>query len=138
MKDKKKINEIIPGFFLHDLVQVIIGATILAIPVGFTQEVWDFSVGLPFINVAGIFFISVLFIGIFTYYHYHNLSVKKHWRIFIKRVSLTYIFSFITVYIILALIDKASLYEDFIISLKRVIIVTLPASMSAAVADTIK
>jgi uncharacterized membrane protein len=132
----RKIDDI-PGFFMHDLVQVIIGSTLLAIPVGFTTEVWDFSEQLPFTNILGLFIISVIFISIFTYYHYHGANIKKHWIIFTKRVILTYIFSFIAVCIILALVDKVSL-TNFIISLKRVIIVTLPASMSAAVADTIK
>lgn len=134
MKNKR----FIPGFFLHDLVQVIIGATILAIPVGFTREVWDLSFELPAVNVLGIFIVSVVFISIFTYYHYHNISVKKNWKLFIKRVSLTYVFSFITVWILLILIDKAPLSQDLVISFKRAIIITLPASMSAAVADTIK
>ncbi|NCO11334.1 hypothetical protein CO038_02955 [Candidatus Pacearchaeota archaeon CG_4_9_14_0_2_um_filter_39_13] len=133
-----KNKRYVPGFFIHDLVQVIIGATILAIPVGFTQEVWEFSIDLPIINIVGIFIVSVIFISIFTYYHYHNISVKKNWKLFIKRVSLTYVFSFITVCILLILIGGASLYSDLIISLKRAVIVTLPASMSAAIADTIK
>lgn len=131
-------DKYIPGFFLHDLVQVIVGATILAIPVSFTQEVWEFSVELPIINIIGIFFVSIIFISIFTYYHYHNISVKKNWTLFVKRVSLTYVFSFITVCILLILIDKAPIYQDLAVSFKRVILVTLPASMSAAIADTIK
>ena len=132
------IKDEAPGFFLHDLVQVIIGATLLAIPVGFTQEVWNFSAELPAINVWGIFIVSILFIGIFTYYHYHSISVKKHWGTFVKRVSLTYITSFIVVCILLVLIGKASLYGDLVVSLKRVVIVSLPASMSAALADKIR
>ncbi|MEK6914367.1 MAG: DUF2391 family protein [Nanoarchaeota archaeon] len=132
-----KKDDYIPGFFMHDLVQVIVGSTLLAIPVGFTTEVWNFSEQLPFINVLGIFIISFIFISIFTYYHYHGASIKKYWIIFTKRVILTYIFSFIAVCIILGLVDKISII-DFVISLKRIIIVTLPASMSAAVADTIK
>ena len=107
-----KNKRYVPGFFIHDLVQVIIGATILAIPVGFTQEVWEFSIDLPIINIVGIFIVSVIFISIFTYYHYHNISVKKNWKLFIKRVSLTYVFSFITVCILLILIGGASLYSD--------------------------
>lgn len=132
-----KTTENIPNFFMHDLVQVIVGSTLLAVPVGFTVEVWNFSEQLSFINIFGIFIISVIFISIFTYYHYHGASIKKHWLIFTKRVILTYIFSFIAVFIILVLVNKVS-FSDFIISLKRIIIVTLPASMSAAVADTIK
>lgn len=34
----EKIDSV-PGFFMHDLVQVIVGSTLLAIPVGFTTEV---------------------------------------------------------------------------------------------------
>jgi len=133
-----KIKNKAPGFFLHDLIQVIVGATILAIPVGFTQEVWELSIELPFFNIIGIFITSIMFISVFTYYHYHNVSVKKNWKVFVKRVSLTYVFSFATVCVLLGLIDKVSLYQNLIVSLKMAVIVTLPASMSAAVADTIK
>lgn len=131
-------KEIVPGFFLHDLVQVIIGATILAVPVGFTEEVWNLSAVLPAVNIIGILAISIIFVSIFTYYHYHHISVEKYWKVFIKRVSLTYAFSFITVCILLILIGKASLSSEIIISLKRAVIVSLPASMSASIADTIK
>lgn len=133
-----KKNNFVSGFFLHDLVQVIIGATILAIPVGLTKEVWELSLELPFINVFGIFIVSILFVGIFTYYHYHNISVKKHWNIFLKRVFLTYLFSFITVCVLLILIDKSYIYQDFFVFIKRIVIVSFPASMSAAISDTIK
>ena len=128
----------IPKFFMHDLMQIIVGSTLLSIPVGFTEEIWSLSEELPFMNILGIFIISIIFISIFTYYHYHGSSVKKHWMTFTKRVVLTYIISFIAVCIIMALIGKVSIFTNFIISLKRIIIVTLPASMSAAVADTIK
>src|SRR3989338_10921868 len=115
----RKVDDV-PGFFMHDLVQVMIGSTLLAIPVGFTTEVWSLSEELPFINILGLFIISVIFISIFTYYHYHGANIKKHGLIFTKRVILTYIMSFIAVFIILLLVDKVS-FTNFIVSLKRVI-----------------
>lgn len=136
-KTTRSNGEIIPNFYFRDLIQVIIGATILALPVGFTEEVWNLGENLPFLNVFGILILSIVFISIFTYYHYHHISVKKHWTEFLKRVSLTYLFSFMVVATILIL-TKIVDWQNFIVSVKRVILVTFPASMSASIADTIK
>ena len=134
------IGPILEGFYLHDLVQVIVGATLLAIPVGFTQEVWEMGEKLPLINVGAFFLMAVTFISIFTYYHYHSHheKVNKRWPAFIKRVLITYLFSLITVGIILTVIDQAPWQLDLFLAIKRVVIVAFPASMSAAVADTLK
>ncbi len=138
---KKKIEiveEIAPDFHLNDLMQVIIGATILAIPVGFSSEVWKISETIPIQNVAAIIGLSLMFLGIFTYYHYHNkLSVTKHWNVLVKRTLFTYIVSFLVVFVILTLIQKVSIF-DLAIGLKRTVLITLPSSMSATIADTLK
>jgi uncharacterized membrane protein len=125
-----------------DALQVIIGASILAIPVGFTEEVWKLGQDLPLINALGFLALSIFFIAFFTYYTYHRRHHKEnipgHWPVFVKRVLATYIFAFIIVSIILVLIQKSYLSAEFLVALKRSIIVTFPASLSGAIADTIK
>ncbi len=125
-------------FYPRDVLQVIVGASILAIPVGYTEETWHLGETLPLPNVLGFLIISILFIAAFTYYNYYRHSFRKHQNEFYKRVVVTYIFSFIIVAIILTLIQKAPWQMDYLLAFKRVIIVSFPASMSAAIADIVK
>lgn len=126
-------------FHPKDLLQVIIGASILAIPVGFTEETWRLGDTLPFINILGIILLSLLFISAFVYYNYHrHHKFKKHAGEFLERVVSTYIFAFLVVAIILTLIERAPWFFDIVLALKRIAIVTFPASMSAAIADVLR
>jgi len=144
-KDEKDtlLNEILPHKFnLRDFLQIVIGASILAVPVGFTEEAWRLGESLPLLNVIGLLILSVIFMAAFVYYHYHSSyrihGVNGRWDQFGKRVFWTYAGSFIIVAIILTLIDKTPWITDLTLAIKRVIIVTFPASMSAVIADTLK
>ena len=141
-KEEEFLQRIIPPikleFNLKDLFQVIVGATILAVPVGFTQEVWDLGSSLPMLNIFGIFALSLIFISSFVYYHYYRGRAKYHFSQFTKRIFFTYFFSFIVVGIILYLIQIAPWQTNLLLAIKRTVLVTLPASMSATVADTLK
>ena len=143
MKTKIKLNESVDPFFhefhLKDVLQVIIGASILAIPVGFTREVWEFGETLPIANIFGFIFLSLLFISLFTYYHYHKEhGIKKYPKHFTKRIVLTYFLAFFVVAILLTLIQKAPWQTDLVLTFKRIVLVTFPASMSGTIADAIK
>ncbi|MBN2112047.1 DUF2391 family protein [Candidatus Woesearchaeota archaeon] len=125
-------------FRLKDVMQIIIGSAILAVPVGFTEETWRLGETLPFLNVFGLMAISILFISLFTYYHYYRNHMREHWDEFAKRVISTYLVAMIVVAVILALIQRTPWTIDLTLAFKRIVIVAFPASMSAAVADTIK
>ena len=140
---KNILKEVVDPFFhefhLKDVLQVIIGASILAVPVGFTKEIWELGGLLPIANIFGFIFLSLIFISLFTYYHYHREhGLKKHHKHFIKRVVFTYTLAFFVVAVILSLIQKAPWQTDGVLAFKRIVLVTFPASMSGAVADTIK
>lgn len=135
----KVIDPFFHEFHLKDVLQVIIGASILAIPVGFTREVWELGELLPIANILSFILLSLLFISLFTYYHYHReQGLKKHHKHFTRRVVLTYFLAFFVVAIILTLIQKAPWNENWILALKRIALVTFPASMSGTIADAIK
>jgi uncharacterized membrane protein len=121
-----------------DMLQVVVGASILAIPVGFTEETWRLGEHLPFANIIALLAMSLLFISAFVYYNYHSENVSVSWEHFIARVIATYIFSFAVVALLLGIIQVTPWATDWALALKRVIIVTFPSTMSAAVADTIK
>jgi len=125
-------------FHIKDLLQVIIGATVLAIPVGLTEESWGLGQSLPMSNIFLLLFVSLAFISAFVYYNYYTTHMETHWDEYLKRALATYIVSFIVVTILLVIIQRAPWMTEPLLALKRTIIVTLPASMSAVVADVLK
>lgn len=134
---KKKAAPLKIKFYLKDVVQVMVGASILAVPVGFTEETWRLGETLPMGNILGLFALSILFISLFAYYNYYRKNIKEHYIEFFKRVLSTYFISFILVTLLLVIIQRAPWQTEWILALKRTIVVTFPASMSAAVADMI-
>lgn len=121
----------------RDVMQIIVGASILSVPVAFTQETWDLGRDLPLGNVFTLAGISILFIALHVYFNFYRRYLKDHVYEYIKRVGAIYLLSFIIVGVLLTLIEKAPWQQDFLLALKRTIIVTFPASMSAAVSDGI-
>ena len=135
----KIISPLMVEFYPRDLIQIIVGASILAIPVAFTEETWRLGESLPLNKVLGIMFLSLFFILIFVYYNFYRKEhLREHWDELIKRVISTYIISLIVVASILTLIEQAPWITNHLLAIKRVILVAFPASMSAAVADMIK
>lgn len=133
-----KIDPHFHKFKIKDVLQVIIGGSVLTVPVGFTEETWKLGEVLPSFNILLIILISIIFISTFTYSHYHKHLEKKEWGEFSKRVILTYLISFLIVALILMLIQRAPFISDFAIAFKRTAIVAFPSSMSATIADTIR
>jgi uncharacterized membrane protein len=135
---QRAMHPLMLEFHPHDILQVIVGSMLLAIPVGFTEEVWRLGETLSWTRVLLLSATSLLFISSFVYAH----SYRKHWGNykgeFFKRVLGTYVFSMLVAALFLLFIDKAPWDIDMAVAIKRTIIVAFPASMSAAVADMIK
>ncbi len=134
----KIVHPFMHEFKLRDLLQVIVGASVLAVPVAFTEEVWKLGESLPLINVLSISILSLIFISAFVYYNFHGQSLKTHLPEFFKRVIATYVFSMVVVSILLTLIQKAPWGINNLVAIKRILLVSFPASMSAAVSDMLK
>lgn len=135
----KMISPLMVEFYWRDVIQVIVGSSLLAIPVAFTEETWKLGESLSWARVGGIMALSLFFISTFVYYNFYRREhLKEHWDELLKRVLSTYLISFLMVALILTLIDKAPWSTDHYLALKRMILVAFPASMSAAVADMIK
>jgi uncharacterized membrane protein len=132
------VNPFLPKFNLTDVLQIVIGASILAVPVGFTEETWKLGESLPWINVFGLLALSLFFIILFTQFQYHKNGLKKSWPTFVKRVFFTYVLSFLVVAVIMTLIQRAPWQTDWALAIKRIIVVTFPSTMSAVVADTFR
>jgi len=122
----------------RDIMQIIVGASVLAIPVGFTEETWNLGERLPLANVLALTIISILFIAAFVYFNFYRNHLRGYVLEYVKRVIAIYILALIVVGVLLAIIDKTPWGTDGALAVKRIIIVAFPASMSAAISDSIK
>jgi len=122
----------------RDLIQVAVGAAILALPVSLTEEAWVLGETLPTLNVASIAVLSMALIGLFVYFNFYKRNFQDHKFEFFKRVVGTYLISLAVVAIMLTVILKCPWSSDPLLAIKRVIIVAFPASMSGTLSDLIK
>ncbi len=122
----------------RDLLQVIVGAALLAVPVAFTEETWVLGTQLPMKNVLFLSAFSLVSIALFVYFNFYRFTFKGHVFEYIKRVTAIYLFSLLVVAILLTIIQKCPWETDKLTAIKRILIVAFPASMSAAVSDTVK
>lgn len=130
---KKIINSL--RFNLEDVSQIIIGAFALAIPISFSEEAWKLSETLPLFNLFLLLLLSILFLSFYTYQSIFQADIKYKKFAFLFRVFIAYFIAFIVVSLILFAINKLPLIEETILAIKRVIIISMPASMGAIIVD---
>jgi uncharacterized membrane protein len=122
----------------RDLMQILVGASVLAIPVGFTEETWTLGTQLGWPNIVALTAISLLFIAFYVYTNFYRYMLRDHVVDYVQRVATIYLLSLMVVGILLTVIGKCPWTTDPAVAVKRIVIVAFPASMSAAVTDTVK
>lgn len=132
------LRPVMVEFKPRDVVQVIIGSALLAIPVSITEEAWNLGESLPNFNIGLLAFISLLFTAVFIFFNFYRRNLMGYWFEFVKRVIGTYLISIIVSAVILTVIQKCPWGTDNLLALKRVIIVSFPASLSGTLSDMIK
>ena len=134
----KMLKPVMLEVYPRDVMQLIVGATLLAIPIAFTEEVWALGETLPWTNIVLLSLLSVTFTSLFVYYNFYRNHFKGHQLEFVKRIVLLYTISLGISWLVLYLVGQAPGGEQLAITIKRMIILSFPASMSAAIADMIK
>ena len=124
------------SFNMEDVSQIFVGAFALAVPISFSEEAWRLGETLPFTNLLMLFVLSVIFLGFFTYESVFQKDIKSRLIVFIFRIVIAYLMTALVVGLVLLCLDKLPLLEDPITSLKRIIVITMPASMGAIVVDS--
>jgi len=132
------LKPVMVEFRLRDLMQILVGASILAVPVAFTEETWNLGAELPLPNVLFLSGLSLLFIGLFIYFNFYRYMFRDHAGEYVKRVLSIYIFSLLVVGVLLTIIQRCPWGTDNMVALKRILIVAFPASMSASLSDILK
>lgn len=121
----------------EDVLQVIVGASALSVPVAFSEESWDLSRTLPNTNVFLLVFLSLLFINLYSFQSIFQGRVRHRIRLFILRTLLDYGITLCVVFMVLFAIDRMPIIEEPLVALKRMIILSFPASMGAVVVDSL-
>ncbi len=130
---KKVINSL--RFNLEDASQITIGAFALAIPISFSEEAWRLSETLPLFNLFLLLFLSIIFLSFYTYQSIFQADIKYKKLAFVFRVFIAYFIAFLVVSLILLAINKLPIIDDTILAIKRIIIISMPASMGAIIVD---
>lgn len=123
-------------FNLEDTSQVLVGAFALAVPISFSEEAWRLGESLPMINLLMLLSLSVIFLSFFAYQSVFQSHIKNRVSIFIFRVVIAYLIAAVVVALVLFCLDKLPLMNEPLVAIKRVIVITMPASMGAIVVDS--
>jgi uncharacterized membrane protein len=120
----------------RDLAEIIVGGCVLAFPVAVTEEVWTLSETLPLGRVLYLSYSSLLFIGLFSYYRYFFKRLRGNVGRLLLRVFAVYLLTLGVSASILFALNHLTTAGSLIIAIKRVVIVSFPASFAATVVDS--
>ena len=132
------ISPLMVEFRWRDVVQLVVGACVLAIPVAFTEEVWQLGQQLPMLNVVGVALASVTFLTLFAYFIFYQEHLRGYEVDLIKRVIAAYAVTLVVAALLLTLFDKCPWSTDTSTAIKRIVLVSFPACFSATVVDSLK
>lgn len=124
------------SFNLEDASQVAIGAFALSVPISFSEEAWRLGENLPIQNLLLVFLLSIAFLGFFAYQNVFQANIKYRVPVFVSRIMIAYLLASLVVTLVLIALDKFPLLTEPDIALKRLIVITMPASMGAIIVDS--
>ncbi len=124
------------SFNLEDASQIFVGAFALAVPISFSEEAWSLGETLPIANLFMLFSLSVIFLGVFTYQSVFQKDIQSRQLVFVSRIVIAYVMTALVVALVLFCLYKLPFFDNPIVSLKRIIVITMPASMGAIVVDS--
>ncbi|MEM5528972.1 DUF2391 family protein [Gammaproteobacteria bacterium AS21] len=124
------------SFNFEDASQIFVGAFALAVPISFSEEAWRLGEMLPTQNLLMLLTLSVLFLTIYTYGSVFQKDIKTRKLVFVFRIVIAYVMTAFVVALVLLCLNKLPFVDDPITAIKRIIVITMPASMGAIVVDS--
>ncbi len=124
------------SFNLEDVGQVAVGSFALAVPIAFSEEAWKLGETLPLMNLSLVFILSIAFLSFYAYESVFQADIKYRIPVFISRIIFAYLIAAVVVSLVLFSLDKFPLLTDTYVALRRLIVVTMPASMGAIIVDS--
>lgn len=120
----------------EDIAQIVIGASVLAVPIAFSEEAWLSAINLPVPNLILVCVLSLGFLALYAYQSLFQASVKHRFFVFLFRIGFAYLLTTLVVATVLLALDKLPLLSQPVIALKRILLIAMPASMGAIVVDS--
>ena len=124
------------SFNAQDASQIFVGAFALAVPVAFSEEAWRLGETLPGAKLWLLFGLSVIFLALYTYESVFQRTISKRKMVFVFRIITAYLMAACVVALVLYCLDKLPFWEEPMVAFKRVIVITMPASMGAIIVDS--
>ena len=121
---------------LEDIIQIIVGASALSVPIAFSEESWRLSETLPIQNLFILIFLSLLFINLYSFQSIFQGNVQYRIFTFLTRTILVYLITISVVFIVLIALNRMPIMSEPIVAIKRIIIISFPASMGGVVVDS--
>ena len=125
-------------FRASDILEIIVGACVLAIPIACTEEVWRLGETLPTRNIVAVCVTSIVVVSLFVYFIFYKENLRGNTGQFLLRIFACYGVTLLVVLFILGMFQKLPWQSDPVIAIKRVILVGFPACFSATVLDALK
>ena len=123
-------------FDLEDAAQIFVGAFALGAPISFSEEAWRLANTLPTLNFVLLICLSVFFLGLYAYENMFERQIAGRKFSFVVRVSISYLITMVVIALVLLCLNKLPLLSEPLIAFKRILIISMPASMGAIVVDS--
>ena len=124
------------SFNVEDAGQIFVGAFALAVPVSFSEEAWHLGETLPTANLFMLLSLSILFLSLYTYHSVFQTNISHRRFVFISRIVIAYLMTAFVVALVLLCLNKLPFFESPWVAIKRIIVISMPASMGAIVVDS--
>ena len=124
------------SFNFQDASQIFVGAFALAVPISFSEEAWRLGETLPLLNLVMLLFLSLIFLTLYTFESVFERNIAHRKFVFVLRIVVAYLITALVVILVLLCINKLPMLSDPFVAIKRVIIISMPASMGAIVVDS--
>lgn len=124
------------SFNFEDIIQICVGAFALAVPISFSEEAWQLAQTLPFTNLLLLLSLSFLFLSLYTFESVFQRNIHTRRLLFVSRIIFAYVITFFIVALVLLSINKLPLLTEPLVALKRIVVISMPASMGAIIVDS--
>lgn len=131
------VNPLMVELKPRDILQIFVGAFLVASPLCFTEEVWKLSIELPNSKFYMLTLVSMAIVSLYVYFNFYRYRLKGNLINYMKRIVATYCITISSVVFILYLIDKLPINESYI-ALKRVVLIGFPSLFGAVISDNLK
>lgn len=121
-------------FRVQDLVQLVMSACVMALPVALTGEVWELGEKLSGGRALLIVTFSIVALLAVIWGLFYGRRVREYSGHFLRRALSAYVLTYLISFLLLRLFDQAPL-DDLRVALTRTVIVAFPASFAATAVD---